>query len=415
MAIDFTLSPQQRELQIASRKFAKDVLAGVANTAEKLATPEERFLATKPVYEAMVAAGYLRKCIPAPAGGENSGLVDLAIMSEEFYCVNASVTLTMLGTVLGIFPVLLGGTPEQCGRLLAPFLKTSGAPLAGFCSSEPGGSANAASPPPGEGVRTTAKLRGDSWIINGRKKWVSSATGWDRKGADVLCVVCRTDAEAPPDKAISVIAVERPAHGIVFERAIDSVGHRAHLTPQFGFEDVAAPRHNLLGQEGGGLALSAASFTGTAALVGILGVALMRAAFEFALHFARTERRGGIFPIIEHQAVGYALADAKMAIESARYLSWRACHAVDTQSPAADELAIQAKIYGSETAVRVITDLMRVVGIDSYDHELPLGRLLQDALALPIFDGGNMGVRRRQLHTMLKRPDYDPLLASGAA
>jgi len=415
MAIDFTLTPQQRDLQIASRKFAKEVLEGVADVAEKLPTPEERFLATKPTYEAMVAAGYLRKCIPAPAGGENSGLVDLAIMAEEFYCVNASVTLTMLGTVLGIFPVLLGGTPEQCGRLLAPFLKTSGAPLAGFCSSEPGGSANAASPPPGEGVRTTAKLRGDGWIINGQKKWVSSATGWDRKGADVLCVVCRTDADAPPDKAISVIAVERPAHGIVFERAIDSVGHRAHLTPQFGFEDVAAPRHNLLGQEGGGLALSAASFTGTAALVGILGVALMRAAFEFALHFARTERRGGIFPIIEHQAVGYALVDAKMAIESARYLSWRACHAVDTQSPAADELAIQAKIYGSETAVRVITDLMRVVGIDSYDHEIPLGRLLQDALALPIFDGGNMGVRRRQLHTMLKRPEYDPLLASGAA
>jgi len=415
MAIDFTLTPQQRDLQVASRKFAKEVLEGVADVAEKLPTPEERFLATKPTYEAMVAAGYLRKCIPAPAGGENSGLVDLAIMAEEFYCVNASVTLTMLGTVLGIFPVLLGGTPEQCGRLLAPFLKTSGAPLAGFCSSEPGGSANAASPPPGEGVRTTAKLRGDGWIINGRKKWVSSATGWDRKGADVLCVVCRTDADAPPDKAISVIAVERPAHGIVFERAIDSVGHRAHLTPQFGFEDVAAPRHNLLGQEGGGLALSAASFTGTAALVGILGVALMRAAFEFALHFARTERRGGIFPIIEHQAVGYALVDAKMAIESARYLSWRACHAVDTQSPAADELAIQAKIYGSETAVRVITDLMRVVGIDSYDHEIPLGRLLQDALALPIFDGGNMGVRRRQLHTMLKRPEYDPLLASGAA
>ena len=141
----------------------------------------------------------------------------------------------------------------------------------------------------------------------------------------------------------------------------------------------------------------------------------MRAAFEFALHFARTERRGGIHPIIEHQAVGYALADAKTTIEAARYLSWRACHAVDSQSPAADELAIQAKICGSEAAVRVITDLMRVVGIDSYDHEIRLGRLLQDALALPIFDGGNMGVRRRQLHTMLKRSDYAPLLASGAA
>jgi hypothetical protein len=63
----------------------------------------------------------------------------------------------------------------------------------------------------------------------------------------------------------------------------------------------------------------------------------------------------------------------------------------------------------------VITDLMLVVGVDSYDHEAPLGRLLQDALALPILAGGNIGVRRRQLHSMLKRPDYEPLLASGAA
>src|SRR5271154_5638875 len=208
MAIDFTFTTAQRELQRQSRKFAKEVLEGAA-AAELLATPEERFLATKPIYEAMVSAGYLRKCIPAPAGGEGGGLIDMAILAEEFYSVNASVTLTMLGTVLGLLPILLGGTPEQCGRLLGPFLRKSGAPLAGFCSSEPGGSANAGSPPPGEGVRTTAKLQGDNWIINGRKKWVSSATGWDRKGADVLCAVCRTDPDAPPDKSISIIAVER--------------------------------------------------------------------------------------------------------------------------------------------------------------------------------------------------------------
>jgi alkylation response protein AidB-like acyl-CoA dehydrogenase len=414
MAIDFTLTAQQRDLQRSSRKFANEVLEE-AKAAELLATPEERFLATKPIYQAMVAAGYLRKCIPAPAGGDNAGLMDMAILAEEFYSVNPSVTLTMLGTVLGLLPILLGGTPDQCQRLLAPFLKTSGAPLAGFCSSEPGGSANAASPPPGEGVRTTAKREGDNWVINGRKKWVSSATGWDRKGADVLCVVCRTDPAAPPDAAISIIAVEAPVEGLVFERAIDTIGHRAHLVPQFGLQNIVTPRHNLLGLEGSGLALTVAAFTGTAALVGIFGVALMRAAFDFALHFARTEKRGGIHAIIEHQAVGYALVDAKTTIEAARYLTWRACHAVDSRSPAADELAIQAKIFGSEAAVRVITDLMRVVGIDSYDHEAPLGRLLQDALALPIFDGGNMGIRRRQLHTMFKRSDYDPLAASGAA
>jgi hypothetical protein len=179
MAIDFTFTKTQRELQLQSRKFAREVLAEAAK-CETLATPEERFLATKPIYEAMVAAGYLRKCIPAPAGGDGGGLVDMAILAEEFYSVNSSVTLTMLGTVLGLLPILLGGTPEQRGRLLVPFLKTSGAPLAGFCFSEPGGSANAASPPPGEGVRTVAKLAGNTWTINGRKKWVSSATGWDR-------------------------------------------------------------------------------------------------------------------------------------------------------------------------------------------------------------------------------------------
>ncbi|MBV8360674.1 MAG: acyl-CoA dehydrogenase family protein [Deltaproteobacteria bacterium] len=414
MAIDFTLTTAQRKLQLEARKFAKELLAD-ARAAELLATPEERFLATKPTYEAMITAGYLRKCIPASAGGENTGLIDMAILAEEFYSVNSSVSLTMLGTVLGLLPILLGGSPAQCGRLLGPFLKKSGAPLAGFCSSEPGGSANAASPPPGEGVRTTAKRVGENWVINGRKKWISSATGWDRKGADVLSVVCRTDPAAPPERAISIIVVEGPAPGIVFERAINSIGHRAHLVPQFGLQNVTTPQHNLLGQEGSGLALGSAAFMATAALVGIFGVALMRAAFDFALHFARTEKRGGVHPIIEHQAVGYALADAKTTIEAARYLSWRACHALDTQSPSAGELAVEAKIYGSEAAVRVISELMRVVGIDSYDYEAPFGPLLQDALALPIFDGGNMGVRRRQLHAMFMQPEYDPLAACGAA
>jgi butyryl-CoA dehydrogenase len=281
--------------------------------------------------------------------------------------------------------------------MLAPFLETSGAPLAGFCSSEPGGSANAAAPPPGEGVRTGAVRRDGTWVINGRKKWVSSATGWNRDGADLLCVVCRTDPDAAPDKGISILAVEKPYEGVVFERAITSPGYRAHLLPEFSFRDVTVPARNVLG---------------AAALVGILGVALMRAAFEHSLHFARTQRRGGIVPIIEHQAVGYALVDAKIAIEATRSLAWRASAAIDARHPAAAELANHSKIFGSETAVRVITDLMRVVGIDSYDNENdPLNGLLQDALALPIFAGGNMGVRRRGLHAMLTNPGYDPLAA----
>jgi butyryl-CoA dehydrogenase len=410
VAIDFRLTARQRELQLRSRKFAREVLSPAVG-AETLPTPEERFTATRPTYEAMIAAGFLRKCIPVPAGGENAGLTDTAILVEELYAVNASVTLTLIGTVLGLLPILIGGTKQQRDRLLLPFLEQAGAPLAGFCATEPGGSANVASSPPGEGVRTVARFSDDRWIIQGRKSWVSSATGWDRKGADVLSVLCRTDPDAPPERSISVMLVERPASGLIFERAIEAAGHRAHLLPQFRFEGVSVPSGNVLGSVGGGLALTAACFTGAAALVGIFAVALMRAAFEFALGFARTEKRGGVHPIIEHQAVGYALADAKTAIEATRYLCWRACRAVDLQSPGAEELAIEAKVFGSETAVRVLTELMRVVGIESYDHALPLGRLLQDALALPLFGGGNVGVRRRRLHAILQRTDFDPLAA----
>src|SRR5580692_4758422 len=326
MAIDFRLTTRQRELQLQSRKFAREMLLP-ALEAEALPTPEERFAATRPAYEAMIAAGFLRKCIPLSDGGEGAGLIDTAIMAEELYAVNAGLTLTLVGTVLGLLPLLIGGTEEQRNRLLRPYLKRTGAPLAGFCATEPGGSANAASPPPGEGVRTMATLREDRWIIEGRKSWVSSATGWDRKGADILTVLCRTDPAAPPERGISIMVVERPPSGLVLERAIDAVGHRAHLLPEFNLKGVSVSRDSVLGSLGGGLALTAACFTGAAALVGVFAVALMRAAFEFTLSFACTERRGGIHPIIEHQAVGYALADAKMAIEATRSLCWRACQA----------------------------------------------------------------------------------------
>src|SRR5258708_29806544 len=241
VAIDFRLTARQRELQLQSRKFAGEVLSP-ALEAEALPTPEERFAATKPTYEAIIAAGFLRKCIPLSAGGENAGLTDTAIMLEELYAANASVTLTLIGTVLGLLPLLIGGTEEQRNRLLPPFLKQSAAPLAGFCATEPGGSANAASPPPGEGVRTTATLRGDRWIVEGGTSWVCSATGWDRKGADILAILCRTDPAAPPERGISIMVVERPASGLVFEHAIDAVGPRAPLLPEFSLKGVSVSR-----------------------------------------------------------------------------------------------------------------------------------------------------------------------------
>ncbi|MEM1155504.1 MAG: acyl-CoA dehydrogenase [Pseudomonadota bacterium] len=407
MSIDFSLDSQQRSLQRDAREFAQDHLHGVTAKASQLPTPAERFLATRPVYEEMVRAGFLRRLIPEAVGGQAKGLIDMAIVTEEFYAIDASVSLTLLANLLGLMPLFLGGSPDQIQRFVGPFLEPQGSLLAALCNTEPGGSANYGAPLPAAGVRTTATVDGDQWVINGEKKWMNGA-GWEGEGADLLCVVCRTDPEGPPDSSISVIAVEKPEQGFELVELLDTLGIRAHPAPHFRLNNVRAPKGNVIGPLGEGKQLVDASFTGTAALVGIMGVALMRAAFEFALDFARTEKRGGAKPIIEHQAVGYALADAKASLEAARYLGWSACQAMDRGSPGAAELALHSKIFGSETSVAVITKLMSVVGVDSYGHDLPLASLLQDALVLPLFDGGNMGVRRRQMHEMMMQPDYDP-------
>ncbi len=415
MAIDFSFTPEQRQLQLSARRFAAHVLTGVAPAIRHLPTPRERFMATRPMYEALVREGFLARLVPQPFGGGGTGMLDMAIVAEEFHAVDVNVSLTMFANLLGLTPLFMAGTPAQHAQFIAPFLQTQGAPLAAMANSEPGGSANFASPAPGEGTRTVARLDGDEWVIDGAKQWVSSATGWDGKGADVLSVVCRTDPTGAPHESISIIAVAGGSEGIATVRDLDALGHRGHLTPHFELTGVRAPHSHLIGPLGGGQQIVDGSFTGTAALVGIMGVALMRAAFDFALHFAKTERRGGVLPIIEHQAVGYALADAKTTLEAARTLGWRACHAMDQMAPGAAELALQSKIFGSEAAVSVITRLMQVVGVDSYSHELPLAGLLQDAIALPLFDGGNMGVRRRQLHELLKDGQYHGLTAAGTA
>jgi nitroalkane oxidase len=107
------------------------------------------------------------------------------------------------------------------------------------------------------------------------------------------------------------------------------------------------------------------------------------------------------------------LADIKMRIEACRYLTWKACHDLERTGGRADELAIMTKVYCSEAAVDTVYDCMRVVGIASYTKDLaPLEKIMRDAMVFPLYDGGNQGVRRRQLHDILRQPGYDPMAAA---
>ena len=177
------------------------------------------------------------------------------------------------------------------------------------------------------------------------------------------------------------------------------------------FENVRVPLDNLIGSPGDGIKIVSTNFAWTAALIGAACVGVMRAAFDHALAFAKADARSGPHPIIDYPTVGYMFADMKMRIEACRYLTWKACHQFDVSGGAEHELAVMSKVFCSETCVDVVYDAMRVVGVDSYTDMHPLAELMNDAMCFPLYDGGNMGARRRNLHAIIKDPGYGSLLA----
>ncbi|MCZ0984776.1 acyl-CoA dehydrogenase family protein [Streptomyces diastatochromogenes] len=127
-----------------------------------------------------------------------TGLLDLALVAEELWAVDADVPLSLFSTGLGLMPLLMFGTPEQQERFLPPFVSDEGEPLAALAFSEPGGSANFQSAHPGTGMNTVARGDGDAWVISGEKQFIPHASGWDGEGADLFAVAARTDRTHRP-------------------------------------------------------------------------------------------------------------------------------------------------------------------------------------------------------------------------
>lgn len=411
MPIDFTLSEEQLGLRLQARAFADDVLSGVEGATAAASGPLGRFRALKPFYQAMVDAGFVRGLVPAENGGHRFSNLEFALACEELARVDVNVPSAILGTGLGLFPIIAGGTPEQKERFFAPFLDGRPA-LAAIAFTESAGGANFDHPDPRYGVQTVAVQDGDEWVINGAKAYTTNASGWDDDGADLISVVCRIDPTKPPEESLAIIVVEKGTPGVEITGIIDTVGHLATNSPVVEFRNVRVPLSNLIGKPGDGLALTKGSFSWTCSSIGAAAVGKMRAAFEIAYDFVRTEKRSGSVPVIEHQNAGYMLADIKTRIEVGRYFAWKAADHFDKTGGLDRELSNMVKIYNSELSVQTVYDAMRLVGVDSYGDRSALGGIMQDVLCFPVYDGGNMGVRRRHLHDLLRNPDYDHLAAA---
>jgi alkylation response protein AidB-like acyl-CoA dehydrogenase len=166
--VDFTLSPNQKTLRSNAKSFAENVLATAPSLYQHLPDQRSRFEATLPIYRAAVTAGLIKGQVPIPLGGTAGSLIEAAIVAEEFHAVEPSTSLTILGTGLGLTPLIIAGSKEQHDKFLSPFLVQEGEPIASLVHSEPGGTANwleKGAP----GLQTTAYKDGEEWVVDGEK------------------------------------------------------------------------------------------------------------------------------------------------------------------------------------------------------------------------------------------------------
>ncbi|KAI1386141.1 acyl-CoA dehydrogenase NM domain-like protein [Hypoxylon trugodes] len=419
MPIDFHLSLSEAGIRTAAAGFAQQVLKPSRAEYLKYNQSHERFQATQPTYAAATKGGLIKGQVSPRLGGSGGSLIEAAIMVEECYAVEPSTALTIFATGLGLTPLNIAGKPEHA-EFLAPFLSGEGAPLASLVFSEPGGVANAwekGAP----GLQTTARREGDEWIINGEKKWATNCAGWDFKGCDLACVVCRDVTEPaepgsdPKDRAMVILVTRADLDrngpdAFRVLRHIPTPGHTSVSGPHVRYTNVRVPAKNVLSPPGQGAQLALASFDASAVLVGAMGVGLMRAAFDAALDFAKRDNRNGAVPLLGRQAFADLLSGIKMQTEASRALTWKAAHAMENgpgDYDARRELALAAKVYCSDAAVKACTDAINAVGITAYDSDQPFAELLNNAMVLPIFDGGNVGIRRRHMQELMLSPDYD--------
>jgi nitroalkane oxidase len=258
MAIDFTLSEQQRQLQLNARGFAQRVLAPIVREADAEPDPLRAFQLTKPAYIEAYKHGIAFCMLPAEYGGGGLSNVDVILAAEEICAVDPGFACTILVNGLGLMPVWYWGTDEQKNRFLrAATSDGSGEYIVGYAVSEPpgtpGGTANFDAPVPHPvGIGVTARRDGDDYVLNGRKYWPCNVAGWDGQGANVSIVVVRTEPDKGGTEGLSAIMVDRGTEGVTFN-LISKIGHRLTPNAEIIFDNARVPAENLIeGTRGNG-------------------------------------------------------------------------------------------------------------------------------------------------------------------
>ncbi|MCW2984831.1 MAG: acyl-CoA dehydrogenase domain protein [Conexibacter sp.] len=305
-------------------------------------------------------------------GGTGTGTLMLQMAVEELAKASASVALMLMVQELGTLPIQLFGSDELKARFLPRCATGEWSPA--FCLSESESGSDAAA------MRTTARLDGDEWVINGTKSWITNAGV-----ADFYVVFAVTDRE---NRRVTAFVVEKDRAGFSVPKYEHKLGIHGSPTGQPVFDEVRVPAANVIGEVGRGMSVALGTLERTRLGAGAQAVGIAQGAIDYAVGYAK-ERTAFGRPILELQGLQFKLADMQTRTAAARELLYKACAKMDRGEADKAMYSSMAKLFASDTAMYVTVEAVQVLGGYGYVTEYPVERMMRDAKITQIYEGTN--------------------------
>ncbi len=358
---------EQLQIRDLVREFTKKEITPVAHIWD-----EKNEHPTELVNRMRKELGINGLTIPVEYGGMGYGSVEQCIVTEEMSRGCLGIALCFGYTGLGMLPILKGASPEQAKKWLEPVI--AGEHGISFCLSEPGAGSDV------PGMSTKAVKKGDKYILNGTKQWITGASD-----ASAFTVFAYTDPSRGT-RGVSCFYVPRNIPGLTVGKKEDKLGIRASSTHQVIFEDCEVPAENLIGRENVGFVYALQTLNASRPYVAAMGVGLAQAALDYAAKYAREREQFGQ-KIGTFQAVQHMLADMSIIVETGREITYRAARMSDANDPNLPKYSAIAKAYTSEGAMKCALDAVQIYGGYGFTKEYPVEKLMRDAKILCIFEG----------------------------
>jgi alkylation response protein AidB-like acyl-CoA dehydrogenase len=364
----FELSEDQLMIRDAVREFAREVVEPRAEEIDR----ENRFPT-----ELVQRAAELDLCgivVPERYGGPGLDHIAFAIFVEEIAAVSGTLAVILdVHTSVGTEPIIQFGSEEQKERYLPEL--ASGRILGAFALTEPESGSDAAS------LGATGVRDGADFVLNGTKTFITNVGH-----AGLYIIMARTE-DQPGARGISAFLVDADTSGVRFGEPMHKMGLRGSATGELILEDVRVPAGNMLGRPGEGFAIAMKALDSGRIGISAQAIGLARGALDYAVNYAKGREQFGQ-AIVRFEGIQFMIADMATALDAARLMTWQAADACD-RGLQFSQLASMAKLFATDTAMKVTIDSVQILGGYGYIKEFPVERMMRDAKATQIYEGTN--------------------------